>query len=195
MNLTNILALIQTHAWIALAWMALTGTINTVFQWKTPAELDAFAERSPVLAKLAAICRHWGIDPIAGLRVIAGFFASNPPPPSDDDPPPPASVVAPLPADIPTKRDVAIPLATAACLVISGCSLFTPKNVHTALDDADKVCILEHEILDEPTIEVVCKIEHALAPGIEQVLEEHRQAIARDRATMATRAPDAGRAR
>src|SRR5258706_3034626 len=150
MDLIGILTLIRTHAWIALTWMVFTAIINTVFRWKSPAEVEAFAERSPVLAKLAAIVRHLGIEPISALEVLASFFARRPPPPGSDEPPPPAVQIAPSAA--PTRRELFAPLQAAAFAVIVGalvaaCSLFTPKNVRTVLDDADKFCILEHEVL------------------------------------------------
>jgi hypothetical protein len=196
MDLIGILTLIRTHAWIALAWLAVTAIVNTVFRWKSPAELDVFAERSPVLAKIAALFRHLGIDPVSALKVIASFFARNPPPPGRDDPPPPA--VAIVPTEAPTRRDLLAPPVQAAAFAVAtgaiaaGCALFTPKNVRTVLNDADKFCIVEHEILDVPATEVACNIEHAFAPAIETVLSAHREQVARDRAAIAARRTDAG---
>src|SRR5437016_1715478 len=149
MDLIGILTVIRTHAWIALAWLALTAIGNTIFRWKSPSELEAFAERSPVLSKIAALFRHLGIDPVSALKVIASFFARNPPPPGSDDPPSPAVAIAPTEA--PTRRDLFAPLvraaafAVAAGAVAAGCALFTPKNVRTVLNDADKCCIVQHE--------------------------------------------------
>src|SRR5438128_4112364 len=97
----QVISLIRAHALLALARLAPTAVVNPIFTIKSPVELEAFAEQRPVLAKLAALFRHWGIDPIAGLKVIASFFASNPPPPGGDGP------VAPsVPAEAPTRRDV-----------------------------------------------------------------------------------------
>src|SRR5258708_25282456 len=97
MDLTSLISLVRAHAWVALAWFVITAFINTVFCWKGRADLEALAARRPFLAVVAKCLRHWGIEPVEGIKVIAALFSKNSPPPSagPDDPPPavPAATV------------------------------------------------------------------------------------------------------
>lgn len=71
----------QLSAIFVFAWIALTAIVNSIFHFTTPANVDAWAERNPTVAKIAAFCRRAGFEPIAMLGVLASFFSANPPPP------------------------------------------------------------------------------------------------------------------
>lgn len=64
------------------AWAVLTFVVNGLFHAFTPKDVDAWAERNPWLARLAAIFRRAGIEPVALLIAVKDFFSSNPPPPA-----------------------------------------------------------------------------------------------------------------
>jgi hypothetical protein len=170
MQIDSIVSLFRTHAWVPLAWFGLTAVINTILRWKTPEELEAFAETNPTLARCAALIRRWGFEPVEGLQILASFFARNPPPPSggDDEPPaqaPPAVVDVDLEPEPPTVRDVRkapsiIAMAAAACLLLAGCSAAQKRTAVTiATTVADDVC---HELEQQPEPEwvtLVCAVE------------------------------------
>jgi hypothetical protein len=71
----------RSHAWLILAWLLLTAIVNTIFHFATPADVDAWAEKNPTVAKIAALFRRLGIEPVAALTTIASFFSGRPPPP------------------------------------------------------------------------------------------------------------------
>jgi hypothetical protein len=71
-----------TATWLVLGWAILTMLVNTLFHACTPKDVDAWAERNPRLAWIAALFRRAGIEPIAILTLLARFFAANPPPPA-----------------------------------------------------------------------------------------------------------------
>lgn len=81
MNLQPIIDACRQHAWILFAWLIVTAIVNTVFHFATPTDVDAWAERNPFVAKVAALFRRLGFEPVALLALIASFFSSNPPPP------------------------------------------------------------------------------------------------------------------
>lgn len=66
----------------AIAWPAFTGVVNSLFHMTTPKDVDAWAERNPTIAKIAALMRRFGFEPIAGLAIVFSWMGSNPPMPS-----------------------------------------------------------------------------------------------------------------
>jgi hypothetical protein len=68
-------------ACIPIAWFVLTGIVNSIAHYATPADVDAWAERNARLAQALSVLRRFGIEPIAGIAAVFGFFAGNPPPP------------------------------------------------------------------------------------------------------------------
>lgn len=60
------------------AWLALTFVVNAIFHAFTPQDVDAWAERNPKLAQVAAIFRKLGIEPVALFTLVMHFFAANP---------------------------------------------------------------------------------------------------------------------
>ena len=78
--------------WAALfAWAALTGIVNEVTRAATPADVDAWAEKNPRIAQLAAILRRLGVEPVALLQAIYGFILGKIPASGHAAPPPVAN--------------------------------------------------------------------------------------------------------
>jgi hypothetical protein len=68
-------------AFVPLGWAVLTGIVNTIAHYATPADVDAWAERQPRLAQFLSVIRRGGFEPIALIGALYGFFAGFPPPP------------------------------------------------------------------------------------------------------------------
>jgi hypothetical protein len=66
---------------MAVAWPAFTGTINSLFVKYTPADVDAWAERNPHVAFVAALFRRAGFEPIALLEDVKAWAKKDPPAP------------------------------------------------------------------------------------------------------------------
>jgi len=62
---------------------------------------------------------------------------------------------------------------------IAGCSLFTSKNVQTALDIAKVLCIVANAESDDQTVKTVCGIVDAEDAAFHAVLGEQRKAARR----------------
>jgi hypothetical protein len=74
----------------------------------------------------------------------------------------------------------------------AACSLFTSKNVSTALDVAKIACILANAESDDATVKTVCNILEAEDAALRTVLKEQRQASRRFAAASAKEPKDGG---
>jgi hypothetical protein len=58
---------------IVLAWCLATALFN--FVTNDPAEVEGAFEKWPAYAHFATMLRKWGVDPVAGWKSLAAFFA------------------------------------------------------------------------------------------------------------------------
>ncbi len=79
---TDAAAAASVKTWTALlpiAWVFLTALVNTIAHFATPADVDAWAEQNPRVARLLSMVRRSGFEPVAFLQDAYNFFAGNPP--------------------------------------------------------------------------------------------------------------------
>lgn len=75
--------------------------------------------------------------------------------------------------------------------VLAACSLFTPKNVQTALDIAKVLCIVANAESDDQTVKAVCNILDAEQDAFKSILTQQRAASRRYASTRAACSPGA----
>lgn len=71
----------STSTALLAGWFLLTAIINSIAHFATPADVDGWAERNPRVARLCALLRRFGIEPVAGIKDLYSFFAGDPPMP------------------------------------------------------------------------------------------------------------------
>jgi len=64
------------------------------------------------------------------------------------------------------------------------CSLFTARNVETALDVAKVLCVIANAESEDATIKAVCKVTEAEDPLVRDLLSKQRQASRRYAASL-----------
>lgn len=76
--------------------------------------------------------------------------------------------------------------------VLSSCRLFTPKNVQTALDVAEVICIIANAESDDQTVKTICNIIDEKSDAFRAVLVEQRKASRQFAAAKSQTPTDAG---
>jgi len=134
----------QVSVWVAIAiavgWAAFTGLVNTLFDRFTPADVDAWAERRPTLAFVAAVFRRAGFEPVALLADLRDWMKGNPPAPHFGnaamgkrrtwiDPAPISAPRSPRRGFVEARALgvlAGIALGLVACALAAACQLLTP---------------------------------------------------------------------
>jgi len=71
-------------------WAVLSCLANWLLWWKSPEQWVAAAEQKTFLAKVINLLKHWGVNPVDGLKTLQALFKKEAPgnplpePPSTD---------------------------------------------------------------------------------------------------------------
>lgn len=193
----------QWRVWLALGLGAASGVLDKFVEAGNTTWTSALVQ-GLVAAVVAIISHNVVIDSLNGGKElnVPGLIKPNTPPGPGNPPtlPPPPPPTLP---DISTRDSsdsnpsglARLLFVPAMCLMLFACSLFTAKNVQSALDDAKIACAIENAFLSNEVLDKVCNLltaeEQAAA---HQHAAEHRAGVARAMARQAAAAcvPDAG---